>query len=247
MQCNRLVSSGVSIAVLMATALGIESRRPASEVARPARGNHLPLQSCLSDSEISMAVRTLSHGRYEDQQKAVARLKADAVRSTTCRKRVITSVMSAMDQPNVDLTGGTPQFFVWHYGTQLLGELKATEALDLLISNLDRHDGSGFPFNHYPALGGVIQMGEIALPRLQAVLTENQNHFTRRLTVFCVALIGGQTAHQILRQALERETDPCVATCIRASLKAFANNRRPHHISDESRTEWYTTFLCNGE
>jgi hypothetical protein len=155
--------------------------------------------------------------------------------------------MSAMDQPNVDLTGGTPQFFLWHYGTQLLGELKATEALDLLISNLDRHDGSGFPFNHYPALGGVINMGEIALPRLQAVLGENQNHFTRRLIVFSIALIGGQAAHQILTQALERETNPCVASCIRASLTAFANKRQPHHISDKSRTEWYTTFLCNGE
>ena len=247
MQCDRLVSSVVSIAVLMATALAIEIRRPASEVARPALGNNIPLQSCLSDSEISMAVRTLSHGRYEDQQKAVARLKADAMRSTTCRKQVTTSLMSAMDQPNIDLTGGTPQFFLWHYGTQLLGELKATEALDLLISNIDHHDGSGFPFNHYPALGGVIDMGEVALPRLQAVLSENPNHFTRRLTVFCIALIGGQAAHQILRQALKRETEPCVASCIRASLKAFANKRQPHHISDESRTEWYTTFLCNGE
>lgn len=137
-----------------------------------------------------MAVRTLRHGRYEDQQKAVARLKADAGQSATCRKQVIATVMSAMDQPNVDLTGGTPQFFLWHYGALLLGELKATEALDLLIANLDRHDGGGFPFNHYPALGGVIDMGEIALPKLQTVLKENSDHFKRHLTVFCIALIG---------------------------------------------------------
>lgn len=61
------------------------------------------------------------------------------------------------------------------------------------------------------------------------------------------ALIGGPTAHRILRKALEGESDPCVVACIRASLTAFGNKRRPHHISDETRTKWYTTFLCNGD
>ena len=247
MTCNCFMSLSLSIAVIMATALASEIRRPVCDVAQPALGNSIPLQGCAPDSEVAMTVRTLSHGRYQDQQKAVGRLKAEAGRSTLCRKQVIASLMSAMDQPKVDLTAGTPQFFLWHYGTQVLGELQATEALDLLIANFDRHDGSGFPFNHYPALGGAIIMGEIALPRLQTALRENPDRFTRRLTVFCIALIGGRSAHQILRQALEGETDPCVASCIQASITAFKNKRRPHHISDEQRTTWYATFLCNGE
>jgi hypothetical protein len=241
------MSLSLSIVVLTVPALGIEISTPASLVAEPALGNLILLQPCLSDSEVSTAVRTLSHGRYEDQQKAMVLLKADAGNSMTCRKQVITSVMSAMDQPNIDLTGGTPQFFLWHYGTLLLGELKATEALDLLIANLDRHDGSGFPFNHYPALGGVIDMGEIALPRLQTALKENRDHFTRRLIVFCIALIGGRSAHQILTQALEGESDQCVVSCIKASITAFNNKSRPNHISDDHRTSWYSTFLCNGK
>lgn len=237
---------GLSLSVLIAAALATEIRRPVSKLAQPVLGN-LPRQGCLLDSEVSMALQTLSHGRYEDQQKALSLLKANAARSTTCRKQVITSVMSAMDQSNVDLTGGTPQFFLWHYGAQLLGELKATESLDLLIANLARHDGSGFPFNHYPALGGVIDMGELALPRLQTALRDHPDRFTRRLTVFCIALIGGPSAHQILTRALETETDSCVASCIQASITVFNNKRRPHHISDEQRTTWYTTFLCGGE
>lgn len=230
----------------MATALATEIRRPVSAV-QPTAGNPISFQRCLSDSGISTALQTLSHGTYQDQQKAVARLQADAGRSVTCRKRVITSLISAMDQPNLDLTGGTPQFFLWHYGTQLLADLKATEALDLLIANFERHDGSGFPFNHYPALGGVIGMGDIALPKLQIALRDNPNPFTRRLTVFCIALIGGHSAQQILRQALDKETDSCVASCIRATLSAFNNKRRPNFVSDELRTAWYTTFLCNGK
>ena len=90
-------------------------------------------------------------------------------------------------------------------------------------------------------------MGEIALPRLQTALSENPDRFTRRLTVFCIALIGGRSANQILMRALEGEADPCVASCIQASITAFKNKKRPYHISDEQRTTWYTTFLCNGE
>lgn len=247
MRCKRLISLSLPIAILMGTALASERRGPGSEVAQPLPGDFISLQGCLSDSEVSTAVRILSYGKYEDQQQALAHLKADAGRSTICRKRVITHVISAMDQPTLDLTGGTPQFFLWHYGSQLLGELKATEALDLLIANLNRHDGSGFPFNHYPAVTGVIDMGEIALPRLQTALRNNPDRFTRRLTVFCIALIGGQSAHQILARALEHETDRCLASCIQASITAFNNKRRPHHISDEQRATWYTTFLCNGE
>ena len=247
MRSSRLMSLSSSIIVLIATALAIEMMRPASLAAQSVQGNVISPRECMSDSKLSAAVRTLSDGRYEDQKKAMANLKTDAGRSMICRKRVISSVMSAMDQPNLDLTGGTPQFFLWYYGTRLLGELKATEALDLLIANFDRHDGTGFPFNHYPALIGVIDMGEIALPRLQTALRENPNRFTRRLTVFCIALIGGPSAHQILMLALERETDPCVVSCIQASITAFKNNRRPNHISDEQRTTWYSTFLCNGE
>jgi hypothetical protein len=152
-----------------------------------------------------------------------------------------------MDQPNLDPTAGTPQFFLWHYGTQLLGRLKAVEALDLLIANFDVHDGSGFPLDHHPALSGVIDMGETALPKLGIVLKQHPDRYTRRYAVFCIAQIGGKTAHQILHQALESESDPCVASCIRASLTAFDNKRRPHYISDVGRTTWYTTFLCNGE
>lgn len=244
MRFKRLLRLSLLSSVLMAATLATDTS--ASKSLQPMPVN-LPPQGCLLDSEVSTALQTLSHGRYEDQQKALALLKVNAARSTQCRKQVITSTISAMAQSNVDLTGGTPQFFLWHYGTQLLGELKSTEALDLLIGNLTRHDGSGFPFNHYPALGGVIDMGEIALPRLQIELRSNPDRFTRRLTVFCIALIGGRSAQEILTRALEEEKDSCIASCIRASITAFNNKRRPHHISDEQRTTWYTTFLCNGE
>ena len=205
------------------------------------------VQGCLADDAVSAALKTLSLGKYQQQQAAVTELRANATRSPTCRMQVITGLMKAMDQPELDLTGGTPQFFLWHYGTRLLGELKAVEALDLLIANMHLHDGSGFPFNHYPAIGGVIDMGEIALPKLESVLVKHPDRYRRRDAIFCVALIGGKSAHEVLQRAAKVETDPCAISCIQATLKEFENNkRRPYNISDAGRTTWYTTFLCDG-
>ena len=181
-----------------------------------ARLKSASVQDCPPDREISATVRILSSGRYEDQQKAGAELLANAKRSSACRMLVVTTLISAMDQPDLDLTGGSPQFYLWHYGTKLVAELKAVEALDLLITNFDLHDGTPFPFNHHPALGAVIAMGDVALPKLQATLKDNPDRYTRRFAVFCIASIGGRSAHEILKQGLSGESDSCVASCIRA-------------------------------
>jgi hypothetical protein len=204
----------------------------------------VPLDQCLSAANVSQIVRILSSGTYNDQQAAVALLTENAKRSATCRKQVIAELLSAMDKPNLDLTGGTPQFYVWHYGIQVLGNLKAVEALDLLIASFDLNDGTGFPLDHHPALVGVIDIGEVALPKLQTVLKENSDPYMRQYAVFCIAQIGGQSADQLLREAAKNESNPCVSASIRASLAAFHNKRRPHYISDESRAKWYGTFLC---
>ena len=247
MRCHQSLGLCLSVAALIVSLIARAGGGPSSPRDEAGSGNFVSLEGCLSPDALSAAIRTLSFGRFEDQQKTLALLKADANRTATCRKQVIMGLVSAMDQPNLDLTGGQPQFFLWHYGTRLLGELKALEAMDLLIANFDLDDGTPFPFNHHPALGGVIDMGEIALPKLQAVLKENPHSYTRQYAVFCIALIGGQSAHQILTQALKDESDPCVASCIRNSLWAFDNKRRPHHISDERRTTWYSTFQCEGK
>lgn len=218
--------------------------RQVPKASQRAQQTLVQVEECLPVSETFVALQTLQVGRYEEQQNALAFLRDRANRSNDCRRQVIKSLMSAMDQPNLDLTGGTSQFFLWHYGTRLLSELKAVEALDLLVANMDLHDGTPFPFDHHPALGAVIDMGEIALPKLQRLLLENSDRYTRQYAVFCIAQIGGQLARQILTNAINKESDPCVSSCIRASLNSFKNKRRPNHISDVGRTAWYSTFLC---
>ena len=87
MRSNRLLSMSLSFTILMAPAFATEKGRPAFPEAQSARGDVTLPQGCLSDSEISTAVRNLSHGRYEDQHKAMARLKADAGRFSQYARR----------------------------------------------------------------------------------------------------------------------------------------------------------------
>jgi hypothetical protein len=95
MKFNRLLRLSLSISVLMAAASATEISSPTSKLAQPMLGN-LPPQVCLLDSEVSTALKTLSHGRHDGQQKALAILKANAARSTTCRKQVITNAITEL-------------------------------------------------------------------------------------------------------------------------------------------------------
>ena len=199
--------------------------------------------ACLAD-EISTNLRLISSGQSSSQQiNAQSRLIDDAKKSSECRKRVISAVMQAMDDPRTDLSQDRPSFFLWHYGAEILSTLKAEEALDLLIAHLDVHDGTLFPLHHHPALVNVIRMGAIALPKLEAVLRQSENPNSRHYAVFCIAEIGGSDAKRILSEALSSESNKCVRNFIRASLDALDSSSL--QIAPERRTKWYVAYLCD--
>jgi hypothetical protein len=200
---------------------------------------------CLSDGDISSALQTLSSARtYSEQEKSLASLRASAKTSTLCRKQVIQALIAAMDKPRIDLITDRPTFYLWHYGTGLLSDLKAVESLDFLIAHFDVDDGTRFPLNHHPALVSVINMGEIAVPKLESVLKQSSDSLPKRYAVFCLAQIGGPFAKRVLQQDLDSVSDECVSNFIKASLGAFNNKLLPNHITSKDRTKWYSTFLC---
>lgn len=206
-----------------------------------------PGLACLPDSDISTAVHELSTaGDYAELNRAKRLLLGNADRSPKCKKQVAAALMTAMDKPNLDLVRDEPSFRLWFYGSDLLGDLKALEALDLLLSHSELNDGTSFPLNHHPALRGVIKMGPIALPRLGAELRHNPDPKSRRYAVFCIAQIGGASAKRMLKETEPFEPDGCNQEFIRSSISALANKRLPNHITSEDRPRWYTAFLCRG-
>jgi len=201
--------------------------------------------ACLPDTDVLAGIEKIAFGETDtEQQAAVDLLRDNAKRSPTCRMQVITAMINAMERKGVDLRAGGSSFFLWHYGTRLLTDLKAVEALDLFISRIDLDDGTPFPLNHHPAINGVCDFGELAIPKLGDVLMHNPDSKKRTYAVFCIGEIGGHAAKRVLEQALLSETDPCVMTSVKALLKAFNNQTKPNHMTTKGRSEWYPTFLC---
>lgn len=234
-----LVSIGFSILAAIACACNpIESSpsQPNKWISTQVRVE----QRCLVRENLSNSLNHLSLGTQPEVNHAKQILIDTSSRSPSCRSEVISLLMSAMDKPSIDFKDDEGSYYLWLYGAEILGDLKATEALDLLISHLSSSTATfSTSMKHQPAIRGVIKMGPVAIPKLNAVLVDNSDPKMRHSAVYCIATIGGPTAVQSLKRALPSETDKCVSRFIRVSLDSFDDDG---NIKD--RSKWFAGISC---
>lgn len=200
------------------------------------------LKTCPSKTELELAVQDFSASKtFHEMEAAKLRLLNGARLSPKCRGQVIGAIIAAMDKPQLDVYR---DFALWRYGSHLLGELEATEGLDLLIRNLSFTDGGSINVTHYPAMEGVIKIGHPAVHRLGAALRQNSDVHYRYNAVFCIAQIGGPDATKELSAALPSESDSCVRKFIQISIKALSNPKSPNQIAFEDRDAWFAARSC---
>ena len=199
--------------------------------------NQKGLQSCLTDEQLAKAVISLS-GNYNEAQVVQQLFREKARESSACRRQIIAAVMTAMDQPNLDISRNQASADLWREGAILLGDLKAVQSLDLLLSHIKMTTSEfSVTMRHQPALGGIVRMGPLAIPKLK-ILLRNDDSQTRYFTVYCLYQIGGRSARRILQQALPMESDPCVKRVIVVSLKEMRG------IKPEPG-EWASAVFCS--
>jgi len=204
--------------------------------------------SCVSKEDLAAAIKSLSSPLNDAKLTQVRQVIFDnAKRSEKCRTQVVTALMTAMDKPNLDFEHDPESYNTWTYGAGFLGELKAAEALDLLLAHLKDTDGLSASMSHFPALDGVIAMGSIAIPKLSEILKKHPDRYMRRSAAFCLAEIGGPTATSALREALANDTDQCNRQFLAISIKALENRQQPNQITAGDRAEWYSAFYCSEE
>jgi hypothetical protein len=191
---------------------------------------------CGASNEIAQAVISLSR-QYDEAQVAQRLLRQSAKRSSACRQQVVAAVMEAMDKPNLDISRDQASADLWREGAILLGDLKATQSLDLLLSHIKMTDGEfSMTMAHQPALEGIIRMGPVAIPKLKRLL-QDQDWETRHYAVYCLAEIGGTAARRALQQAQAMESNPCVKKFMLVSIKMINGVK-------QEQGEWITAFLC---
>jgi hypothetical protein len=167
----------------------------------------------------------------------------EARRSAGCRNGLIAAVMSAMDKPDQEFDRDPVRMYpIWREGAKLLGDLKAAQAVDLLVSHLYLKTGSySMTMSHRPAIWGIIKMGELAIPNLSAVLRECPDPTIRLLAVYCISSIGGQGAMTVLEQSLASESDHCINRFIRISIESLDN--KDYSLGGDNQ-KWFWAFMC---
>lgn len=245
--------------VLTITIKQLTSERDLPSVNRTesAPSDHFYGTGCEGESgEIRLALNNLPSREYAQVERARNMLLGYAKKSSACRNEVIRALMKEMDKPNLDFERDVVAYLVWREGSQLLGELRATEALDLLIAHLDMTNGFHSSSQAFqPALLGVRQMGETAIPKLAVAIRENPQPSVRKAAAYCLTEIGGIAAMEVLKQAQASEYNECVARFIDISLSTFGYKSKSGRIlfdndapqaDAEARRNWLTAFECIG-
>jgi len=206
-----------------------------------------------ASDQIGLALQQLSSGDYDRIPQARSTLLDYAHQSPRCRKEIVGALIQAMDKPNLDIERQTSDYYLWREGSKLLGELKAVEGLDLLIAHLDMTNGfHSASMVFQPAILGVREMGEAAVPKLGVALRQESKPGLRMAAVYCLTVIGGVTAMNILTQAKEVETNKCVVRFITVSLDTFGYRAKGRIAFDDgapqantdARRNWLTALEC---
>jgi HEAT repeat protein len=201
------------------------------------------LARCFQGGELNESLTALKLQGGPLLVKASRSLLVEA-RTPGCRAQVVQALITNMEEASKNLTNPYENYFFFKNGASLLKELKATEALDLLIANIDLNDGYPSSLDDFPAFVAIVKIGEPAIPKLQLVLSNSSDPVTRKFAAFAIAYIGGSEAKNALTSALSRETDPCVKNLLQVSLQAFDNKPKPNHISSKLNGKWLSAFYC---
>jgi hypothetical protein len=201
---------------------------------------------CFHDTELRQSIATLKQQGGADVEKISESLVTKARTGDGCRTQVVQALISTMAQATNPTMNQYENFFLWLHCASLLADLKSTEALDLLVANIDFTDGwsASVSESHFPALAAILRIGRPAIPKLQVVLSNDPESHRRKFAAFCIAYIGGGQAKTALKSAISNEPDPCVKDFLKVSLQAFDNKAKPNHISSELSGKWLAAFYC---
>jgi len=140
----------------------------------------------------------------EIQREVPSRLLEIANESTKSRAAVIKALIKVLSKPNAKKQYGIPH--KWLTAVDVLGRLRATEAIDALVKNIDQTDlGLMMVYTYFgPSVVALTRIGEPAVPALIEALF-GKRASVRRAAAYTLGLIGGADAEKALRKALKKE------------------------------------------
>lgn len=187
---------------------------------------HLSVAAPVLDGDyIQRLISALSEENNDERLKAQTEILRLAEESPVNRETIIRHLIRSVEDLKLEgkLVLEPPAFKFWSSATQIFSRLKATESIDLLIRFIYCGDGlSSGASHHHPAEGALVDMGNLAVPKLSEALLNNRNPVIKKSVAKCLGNIGGPEAKRSLEYALQSEGDEDVSHTIKLALAAVA-------------------------
>jgi hypothetical protein len=180
---------------------------------------------CAEIGPLIRKLRSDNQRRRKTANKAILRFSS---KSASCRQCVIKRMLKIASRPTADPARWVKLFFQyrhrfyeWREATDILGSMKAMEALDTLIACLECNHGTiGLGVGYFPASQAVVKFGEDAIPKIAEALKQKPRE-TRYYAAEVLYAIGGDRARDALQKALAAETDRMLADDMKNMLRTW--------------------------
>lgn len=174
-------------------------------------------------------LQDLRFGNESERSAAKVILVEQSNNSVTSRATLIKALLPSIKGPNrsVEFMRNPGLYKQWRPVVELLGTIRAVEAIDDLIECLDcNHGVFSLSPDVFPATRAIIQIGDQAIPALSRAI-EDKTPLERYLAAVALAQIGGEKARAIVEKAARREKDKELASSFRNLLKNLNNSNKP--------------------
>lgn len=180
---------------------------------------HQEIESLLEKLSPKIENGTIIMPTNEEQKSVTTKILSISKRSKRARQKVIDSLLEVFARQSIASD-------VRIYIAYLLSEIKAVEALDILVQHLDTTGSfSSLSLNANPMVAAVVRYGDVAVPHLEKGLF-NGTSKVREQACVALGLIGGEQSEKAIRRALNEQGDTNVRDCAAGALRQIESIRR---------------------
>ena len=185
------------------------------------------------------------------QRDVRTRLVEIANESAESRSQVVETLVRLLEDPGSKEESDPA--YRWTAAVRVLGELKATEAINVLVQNLNETGESALSRGYRPVVGALRKIGKPAVPRLIEALSSDQatirseatsalallgqpafdeieeallngSAYAKEGAAMALAFNGGRRARSNIQRAIQRETNPESLAKLKDALEAMCKN-----------------------
>lgn len=229
MMCNPSWVLIVSLGICMSCAESNSSRK-ALPNARNVVATTYSQNDDYNNNQLDKLVRDLRSDNENERAAAKKTLLEISGKSMAARDSVIRELLKIIKAPrgSVEFMKHPTRYLEWKGATEILGSIKAIEAIDDLIECLDCNIGAfGLSPDVFPATRSIIKIGAASIPKLSEAV-EQKPLLVRYLAAVALSQIGGDRAKSVLYKAMQKEKDKDISSAMNNLLKNWDGSNRYH-------------------